>query len=166
MESVVVLTGSPGHTSRVFPSTVLSLLHLAHVSAAVLVGSGAVAGAVGGPVVDAVAGAALVVRRAVAGAILVAFASLVRCCAVGVRICAVLTLNVLLWQPLTLDVSLDPEVGEEDEKEGSVHPDEVDDHWELVVAAIHKVILGSMDRHQDELGLLERNQASADHLMT
>lgn len=109
--------------------------------AAVLVASGAVAGA---PVVDAVA-------------VLVVFA-------VGVHGCAVLTLfNVLFWQPLTLHVSLDPEVGEEHEEEGSVHPDEVEDHGELVVAAVHEVILGSVERYQDKLGLLARNQESAKH---
>lgn len=64
-------------------------------------------------------------------------------------------LNVLFWQPLTLHVSLDPEVGEEHEEEGAVHPDEVEDHGELVVTAVHEVILGSVERHQDKLGLWE-----------
>jgi len=65
-------------------------------------------------------------------------------------------LNILLRQPLTLHVGLDPEVGEENEKEGSVHPDEVENHGELVVAAVHEVILGGMERYQDKLGLLGR----------
>lgn len=105
--------------------------------------SGTVAGAVGASVVDAV---------------LVVFA-------IGVDSCAVLTLfNVLFWQPLTLHVSLDPEVGEEHEEEGSVHPDEVEDHGELVVTAVHEVILGSMERYQDKLDLLGRRE-SAKHLL-
>lgn len=86
--------------------------------------------------------------------------------AVGVDGCAILTLlNVLFGQPFTLHISLDPEVGEEHEEEGSVYPDEVEDHGELVVAAVHEVILGSMERYQDKLGLLGRNQESAKHLL-
>lgn len=100
----------------------LRLLHLAHVGAALLVQSATDDGAV----VDAVA-------------VLVVFP-------VGVRRRAVLTrLNVLLRQPFALHVSLDPEVGEEHEEEGSVHPDEVNDCWELVVAAVHEVILGGVE---------------------
>lgn len=95
--------------------------------------------AVGGPVVDAVA-------------VLVVFA-------IGVDSCAVLTLlNVLFWQPLTLHVSLDPEVGEEHKEEGSIHPDEVDDNGELVIAGVHEVILGSVKRYEDKLDLLGGNQ--------
>lgn len=67
-------------------------------------------------------------------------------------------LGSLFWQPLALHVSLDPEVGEEHEEEGSVHPDEVDEDGELVVAALHEVILGSVEGHQDKLDLLGRNQ--------
>lgn len=108
----------------------LGLLHLAHVRAAVLV----VSGAVGGAVADAVA-------------VLVVFA-------VGVDGRAVLgRLDALFGQPLALHVSLDPEVGEEHEEEGSVHPDEVEDDGELVVTAGHEVILGGVDGHQDKLGL-------------
>lgn len=93
-------------------------------------------------------------------AIFVVLAIRVHCCAIRAL------LNVLFWQPFTLHVSLDPEVGEEHEEEGSVHPDEVDDHGELVVAAVHKVILSGMKRNQDKLGLLGRNQdASAKHLV-
>ncbi len=114
--------------------------------AALLVASRAVAGAVGGPVGDAVA-------------IFVVFA-------IGVDSCAILTLLIVLFrQPLTLHVSLDPEVREEHEEEGSIHPDEVEDHGELVVAAVHEVILGSVERYQDKLGLLGRNQESAKNLL-
>lgn len=106
----------------------------------------AVAGAVAGPVGDAVA-------------VLMVFA-------VVVDSCAVRTLLIFLFrQPLTLHVSLDPEVREEHEEEGSVHPDEVEDHGELVVAAVHEVILGSVERYQDKLDLLGRNQESAKHLV-
>ena len=74
--------------------------------------------------------------------------------AIGDDSCAVLALhNVFLWQPLTLHISLDPEVGEEHEEEGSVHPDEVDDQGELVIAAGHEVILGGVKRYQDKLYL-------------
>lgn len=98
--------------------------------------------------------AVLVVSRAVGGSILDAAAVLV-VFAIRVHRCAVPTLlHVLLWQPLTLHVSLDPEVGEQHEEEGSVHPDEVDNHGELVVAAVHEVILRGVKRHQDKLGQL------------
>lgn len=126
-------------TAKSYLWDILGLLHLAHVSAAVLVAGGAV----GGSVVDAVA-------------VLVVFA-------VGVDSCAVLTLlNVLFRQPLTLHVSLDPEVGEEHEEEGSIHPDEVEDHGELVVTAVHEVILGGVEGYQNKLDLLGRirNQSS------
>lgn len=99
----------------------LGLLHLGHTGAAVLMWSGAIDGAI----VDSVA-------------VLVVFP-------VGVDRRAVLTLfNILLRQPLTLHVSLDPEVGEEHKEESSVHPDKVDDCGELVVATVHEVILGSV----------------------
>lgn len=108
----------------------LGLLHLGHVGAAILVQSGAV----GGAVVDALA-------------ILVVLP-------VGVDGRAVLTLfNVLLGQPLTLHVRLDPEVGEEHKEEGSVHPDKVDYGGELVVTAVHEVILSSVEWNQDKLDL-------------
>lgn len=97
--------------------------------------------AVGGSVVDSVA-------------ILLVFT-------IGVDNSAILLLNVMFWQPLTLNVSLDPEVGEEYEEEGSVHPDEMEDHGELVVATVHEVILGSVERYKDKLGLLGRNQELA-----
>lgn len=78
--------------------------------------------------------------------------------AVAVHGCSILALaNVPLWQALTLHVSLHPEVGEEHEEEGSVHPDKVDDCGELVVAVVHEVILGCVKRHEDKLDLLEEN---------
>lgn len=118
------------------PAKILSLLHLTHVATAVLMVAGALGCAVGGSVVDAVA-------------VLVVFA-------VGVHGCAVLTRpDVLFRQPLTLHIRLNPEVGEEDKEEGSVHPDKVDDNGELVVTTVHEVILSSMKRYQDKLGLLD-----------
>lgn len=67
---------------------------------------------------------------------------------VGVYSCAVLTLlNVLFGQSLTLHISLDPKVGEEHEKEGSIYPDEVDEQGVLKVALVHEVILSSVKRY-------------------
>lgn len=103
--------------------------------------------------------AVLVVSGAVGGSVLDAAAVLVVLAICVQWRCAVWTLlNVLFWQPLTLHISLDPEVGEEHEEEGAVHPDEVEDHRELVVAAVHEVILGGMKRYQHKLDLLGRNQ--------
>lgn len=98
-----------------------------------------------------------------ADAVLVVFA-------VRVDSCAVLTLlNLLFWQPLTLHISLDPEIGEKHKEEGSIHPDEVDDQGELVVTAVHEVILSSVKRHQDKLDLLGgsriTNYKLAQHLL-
>lgn len=112
----------------------LGLFHLAHVRTAIFM----TCGAVGGAVAESVA-------------LLVVFA-------VAVHRCAVLALaNVPFWQALTLHVSLHPEVGEEHKEEGSVHPDKVDDCGKLVVAVIHEVILGSVERHEHKLDLLEDN---------
>lgn len=103
--------------------------------------------------------AILVVSRAIGGSILDAVAILVALAIRVHRCCAIWTLlDVLFRQPLTLHISLDPEVGEENEEESAIHPDEVDDHGELVVTAVHEVILGSMKRYQDKLDLLGRNQ--------
>lgn len=58
-----------------------------------------------------------------------------------------------LGQPLAFHVGLIPEVGEEDKEEGAVHPDEVEDHRNLVITAGHEVILCSMKGHQHKLHL-------------
>lgn len=58
-----------------------------------------------------------------------------------------------LGQPLAFHVGLVPEVGEEDEEEGAIHPDEVEDHRKLVITAGHEVILCSMEGHQHKLYL-------------
>lgn len=94
-------------------------------------------------------------RGAVGGAVAEPVALLV-VFAVAVHAGAVLALaDVPLGQALTLHVGLHPEVGEEHEEEGPVHPDQVDDGGELVVAVVHEVILGGVERHQHKLDLLE-----------
>lgn len=116
----------------------LGLFHLAHVRAAIFMTCGAVGGAVGGAMAESVA-------------LLVVFAVAVHCCAV------LALANVPFWQALTLHVSLHPEVGEEHKEKGSVHPDKVDDCGELVVAVVHEVILGCVERHEHKLDLLGHN---------
>lgn len=61
-------------------------------------------------------------------------------------------------QSLALDVSLDPEVGEEDEEEHAVDPDEVDKYGHLVFAVFHEVILRDVDRHHNKLNLWKPNR--------
>lgn len=56
-------------------------------------------------------------------------------------------------QPFALGVGLVPEVGEEDEEDGPINPDEVDEDGELVLAAGHEVILGDVDGDNHELCL-------------
>lgn len=58
-----------------------------------------------------------------------------------------------LGQPLAFHIGLVPEVREEDEEEGAIHPDEVEDHGHLVITAGHEVILCSMKGHQHKLHL-------------
>lgn len=65
-------------------------------------------------------------------------------------------LGVLLGQPLSLHVCLVPEVGEEHKEEGAIHPDEVDEQGDLVVTALHEVILGGVKGHHHKLNLLDR----------
>ena len=91
---------------------------------------------------------------AVAGAVLAVLA-------VGVGVATVqASLQVLLGQPLALNVCLDPEVGEEDEEEGAVYPDEVNDHGELVVTGVHEVVLCSVEGDQHKLDLWHRKTNS------
>lgn len=56
-------------------------------------------------------------------------------------------------QPFALGVGLVPEVGEEDEEDGPINPDEVDEDGELVLAAGHEVILGDVDGDNHKLCL-------------
>lgn len=61
-------------------------------------------------------------------------------------------------EPLTLDVSLDPEVGEEDEEKHAIDPDKVDKDGHLVFTVFHEVILRDMDRHYDKLSLWKQTR--------
>lgn len=65
--------------------------------------------------------------------------------AVGMTISNAILLELRLLgccrQPFTLYVGLNPEVGEEYEEEGSVHPDEVNEHGHLKVTLLHEVVL-------------------------
>ena len=59
---------------------------------------------------------------------------------------AIVTLfAVQLWQPFAFNVGLVPEVGEQNKEEGAVHPNEVDEQRDLIVTALHKVILRDME---------------------
>lgn len=67
-------------------------------------------------------------------------------------------------QPFALCVGLVPEVGEEDEEDGPINPDEVDEDGELVLTAGHEVILRDVDRDNHKLCLGIRQ--SRDKLFT
>lgn len=56
-------------------------------------------------------------------------------------------------EPFAFGVGVIPEVGEQHEEDGTVHPDEVDDDWILVVTARHEVVLGDVQGDQDKLDL-------------
>lgn len=73
---------------------------------------------------------------------------------VGVTDGAVLLRLVLHdGEPVALDVGLHPKVGEEEEEEDSVNPDEVNPQGNLVVALLHEVVLADMNGNQNELRL-------------
>ena len=56
-----------------------------------------------------------------------------------------------------------PEIGEEHEEDGAVHPDEVNDGGVLVVTAGQEVVLRDVQRNQDELDLeRERGQGTGE----
>lgn len=59
-------------------------------------------------------------------------------------------------QALALGIRVIPEIGEQNEEDGAVHPDEVDNDWVLVVAAGQEVVLGDVQRDQDKLELGQR----------
>jgi len=84
----------------------------------------------------------------------------------GVHATVQAPLRVLLGQPLALDVRLHPEVGEEHEEEGAVHPDEVDDDGELVVAGVHEVVLRGVEGDQHKLDLENNHKIQQKHPMT
>lgn len=58
---------------------------------------------------------------------------------------------VLFWlvpyggEPLALHVGLYPKVGEEEEEEDAIHPNEVDPKGNLVVTLFHEVVLADVD---------------------
>lgn len=56
-------------------------------------------------------------------------------------------------QPFALGVGLVPEVGEEDEEDGPIYPDKVNEDGELVLAVGHEVILGDVDGDNHKLRL-------------
>lgn len=66
---------------------------------------------------------------------------------------------ILVWlivcnrKPVALNVSLHPEVGEEEEEEDAIHPDQMDPEWHLVVALLHEIILADVNGDQNKLGL-------------
>lgn len=47
-------------------------------------------------------------------------------------------------QPLAFGIRVIPEIGEEQEEDSTIHPDQVDDDRVLVVTAGHEVILGDV----------------------
>lgn len=116
---------------RRFFSGILCLLHFVRVRTDIVMMSRAIARAV---------------AFMVAGAIFMVFDAIFHVFPVSINNCAILTiLNVLFRQALTLHISLNPEVGEKHKKEGAIHPDEVNNYWELVVTTVHEVILGGME---------------------
>lgn len=58
-----------------------------------------------------------------------------------------------LGQAFAFGVRLVPEVGEEHEEDNAIHPDEVDEDWELVVAGGHEVVLRDVDGDEHKLQL-------------
>lgn len=56
-------------------------------------------------------------------------------------------------QPFALGVGLVPKVGEEDEEDGPINPDKVNEDGELVLAGGHEVILGDVDGDNHKLCL-------------
>lgn len=56
-------------------------------------------------------------------------------------------------QPFALGVGLVPKVGEEDEEDGPINPDKVNEDGELVLAVGHEVILGDVDGDNHKLCL-------------
>lgn len=56
-------------------------------------------------------------------------------------------------EPLGLDVGLYPKVGEEEEKEDTIDPNEVDPKGNLVVTLFHEVVLADVNGDQNKLSL-------------
>lgn len=69
---------------------------------------------------------------------------------------ATIVLGCLLGHPgqsFAFGIGLVPEVGEEDEEDGPINPDKVDEDRKLVLAAGHEVVLGDVDRDDHKLCL-------------
>lgn len=75
---------------------------------------------------------------------------------------AVLFRAFIRRKPFALYVGLHPEVGEEDEEQDAVHPDQVDPHRNLVVTFLHEVVLADVNGDHDELHLWN-NSGSKDY---
>lgn len=56
-------------------------------------------------------------------------------------------------EPLALDVGLYPKVGEEEEEEDAVYPNEVDPEGNLVVTLFHEVVLADVNGDYNKLRL-------------
>lgn len=56
-------------------------------------------------------------------------------------------------EPVALYVGLHPKIGEEEEEEKAIHPDQVDPQGHLVVALLHEIILADVDGDQNKLRL-------------
>lgn len=145
--------GTRGHTFWTFFSQPLGFLHFPGVRASVLV-------------VLLPVGQAVLVMYAVAvsherGSVGNGRGSVGQSCRRSAGLAFLSGLFGALGQPLALDVGLVPEVGEEDEEEGAVHPDKVEDHRHLVITAGHKVILCSVKGHQHKLHL-EKNRTESE----
>lgn len=126
-------------------SAALGLFHLVAVGAAVLMTGTAI----------------LMMGRSICAILQMSVASVRDLCGAvgdGVTVGFAIQFLGVFGEPLALGVGLVPEVGEEHKEESAVHPDEVDDDGDLVVAALHEVILGSVQRHQHKLDLVKREE--------
>lgn len=147
MESTAGCAGSHFHAFWGVLSWVaaLGLFHLVTVGTAILV-----------------TGAAILVMGCPICAILQMFVATIRdlCGTVGDTMAIGFAIEFLgvFGQPFALGVGLVPEVGEKHKEESAIHPNEVDDDGDLVVTALHEVILGSMQRHKHKLDLVKREK--------
>lgn len=56
-------------------------------------------------------------------------------------------------EPGALYVGLHPKVGEEEEKEEAVHPDQMYPYGHLIVTLLHEIVLADVDGDQNKLCL-------------
>lgn len=61
-------------------------------------------------------------------------------------------------EPVALYVGLHPKIGEEEEEEKAVHPDQVDPQGDLVVTLLHEIVLADVDGDQDKLRLKQEGK--------